>query len=100
MNLDGFSDELRKLAASGRLPLHSIGALVRHGLGKRASGLGAFYEEPAPAAAEVNPADASTRLRDASKATSQVRPGLLGGVTLSADPIDRERFNRVWEPAR
>jgi hypothetical protein len=107
MNLQSFVDELTKLGAADefrlgdvllgtRAPLNSIGVLVRRALQKRASGLGAFHEELAPSAPEVSPGDASTRLPDASAAPSQIRPGALGGVTPSADPIDRERFNRVW----
>jgi hypothetical protein len=106
MILDSFADELTKLGADGTLrladlvktrsPLNSVGALVRRGLAKRASALGAFHEEIAPTVPEVSPADASTRLPEASPAPSLIRPGALGGVTPSADPIDRERFNRVW----
>jgi hypothetical protein len=107
MNLDSFADELTKLAAAGdfrlgdvilgrRAPLNSIGVLVRRALTKRASGLGAAHEEIAPPAMEVNPSDASTRLPDAAAAPSRFRPGVLGGVTPSTDPIDRERFNRAW----
>lgn len=100
MTLDGFSDELRKLASTGRLPLHSIGALVRRGMGKRASGLGVFHNDTAPQAPVVDPADAAMRLPDAANVKSQIRPGALGGVTPSTDPIDREKFNRVWGPKR
>ncbi len=112
MTLDSFAHELRKLAADGafrlgdvilgtRAPLNSVGVLVRRALAKRASGLSAPHEETEPPAMEVSPGDASTRLPDASAAPSQIRPGAMGGVTPSTDPIDRERFNRAWNsPAR
>lgn len=112
MNLWGFEAELTKLAAAGKLPLaaltikkrvplHSLGALVRGALAKRATDLSALHDEIAPTALEVDPTDASTRSRDGGKAPSQIVPGGLGGVTSSPDPIDRERFNRVWNtPAR
>ena len=108
----GFVDELTKLGATGafelgdlvvgsRAPLNSIGVLVRRALTKRASDLSILHNEMAPTALEVNPTDATTRLPDASKAPSLIRPGHLGAVTPSADPIDRERFNRAWnQPVR
>jgi hypothetical protein len=107
MNLSTFLDELTKLGAIGglplnalmvkrRVPLHSVRALVRGALAKRAEDLSVVHDEIAPTAIEVNPGDASTRSPDGGKAPSTIIPGALGGITPSADPIDRERFNRVW----
>jgi hypothetical protein len=107
MILPSFVDELAKLGAAGsfqlggvvlgtRAPLNSIGVLVRRALTKRADGLSSLHKEVAPAAIEVNPADATTRLPDAGMTPSSIRPGRMGAVTPSADPIDRERFNRAW----
>jgi hypothetical protein len=112
MMLESFKDELTKLGTAGsfqlsgvtlgtRAPLNSIGVLVRRALTKRAYDLSIMHNELAPPAIELSPNDASTRLHDGSRAPSLVRPGQLGAVTPSADPIDRERFNRVWsQPAR
>jgi hypothetical protein len=107
MMLAGFVDELTKLGAAGsfqlgdlvlgrRAPLNSIGVLVRRALIKRANDLSTLHNEIAPTAIEVNPTDATTRLPDAVKTISLIRPGALGAVTPSADPIDRERHNRAW----
>jgi hypothetical protein len=107
MMLGSFIDELTKLANAGgfemgeltlgtRAPLNSIGVLVRRALSKRATDLSSLHDEVAPRATEVVPTDASTRLPDGFGAPSLIRPGSLGAVTPSADPIDRERFNRVW----
>jgi hypothetical protein len=112
MNLESFVDELGKLASAGdfhlgdlvvgkRAPLNSVGMLVRRALTKRASDLSALHNEIAPTAIEVNPTDASTRSPEGAKAPSAIKPGHLGAVTPSADPIDRERFNRAWaQPVR
>jgi hypothetical protein len=110
--LPSFIDELTKLGAAGsfqfgdlvlgtRAPLNSIGVLVRRALTKRATDLSTLHNEIAPTAIEVNPSDATTRLPDAGRAQSLIRPGALGAVTPSADPIDRERYNRAWnQPPR
>ncbi len=112
MNVQSFLGELSKLAASGKLPLgtlmvkrrvplNSLGALVRAALAKRAIDLSVLHDAVAPTALDVDPADASTRSTDGGKMPSQIVPGALGGVTPSADPIDRERFNRIWnQPPR
>jgi hypothetical protein len=112
MNLASFLDELVKLGAAGHaqlgelalhrhLPTNSIGRLVRQALAKRASDLSALHDAIAPTAVEVNPADVSTRLPDGGRVSSLIRPGGLGAITPSADPIDRERFNRAWnQPPR
>jgi hypothetical protein len=113
MMLDCFVDELMKLGAEGALPLsalairptrnprNAIGALVRQALRKRASDLAALHAEVAPPALDVRPADASTRSPDGGVARSTIVPGALGPVTSSPNPIDLERFNRVWgQPLR
>src|SRR5262249_18343558 len=110
MILASFVDELTKLGAAGsfelgdvvlgaRVPLHSIGVLVRRGPAKRAGDLATFHNGIAPTPIEVNPTDASTRSPDPGSAPSRIRPGALGPVTPSAEPIDLERFNRVWNSA-
>lgn len=111
MTTAGFLDELVKLAATGQLelealvvgrraPLHSVGNLLRATLHKRASDLRALHDEVAPTPIEVRPDDASTR-SPAGQPPSLIRPGSIGAVTPAVDPIDREKFNRVWsQPIR
>jgi hypothetical protein len=110
MNLHSFADELTKLASAGELqlgvrgagsraPLNSLGVLLRRALRKRASDLSALHDEVAPPAQDVDPADAASRLPDVKAAPSTVGVGSLGAITPSANPIDKERFNRVWNQA-
>jgi len=81
-----FLDELTKIG--------SAGALV--GLVKQADSLMELHNDFAPSAIEVNPKDASTRLPFSGDTKPVVGWGALGGVTASKDPIDRQRWNRVW----
>lgn len=89
MNLLSFVDELVK-----------VGAM--HPLYKKAEGsddapAGMMDHSAPPPAIELDPADATTRLPRTAHLMAAVRGGSLGGVTSPRHPIDRERFNRVYQ---
>lgn len=94
----GFDDELLKLAAAG--PANTIGKLLK-GMAKtqrvKVANHPLVDTAPAPPSITVRPTDASTRSPDGSPQAQTLAYGSLGTVETPKRPIDKERFNRVFQ---
>lgn len=95
-----FLDELLKLGAARSLVKSAYGGGDSSGdINTVDIPHGMIGSEPMPEVDRVAPDEAGTRLQ-ASAVPSQIKPGILGKVSPSRQPIDRERYNRAYRDRR
>jgi len=97
MNRRSFLDELIKLGGVRRA-MEKLGYLPGYAMDPSTVDIphAMIGSEPVPPAIELKPDDASTRVPRSVLTLSVIRDGALGQVTPAKDPIDKERFNRVF----
>lgn len=61
---------------------------------------GMMGTEPVPGSIRTIPDEAGTRLPNANHSGNSVSSGRLGPVTQARNPIDRERFNKIYRERR
>jgi len=94
MMLLSFVDELVKLGAGRQLV--KTGEVTQGDLNTIDIPSGMMDSESPPVAELIVPDEAATRLPRTGHLAPQVVAGELGDVTDAKDPIDRERFNRLY----
>ena len=99
MNLLSFVDELIKVSAT-RPALKKQAFGEGHDVNTIDIPSGMASADPSPPTLDPKPDDVGTRLRETAHLPSNVPEGDLGGVTSAKDPIDREKFNRVYYRTR
>lgn len=96
MNLVSFVDELVKVGAMDCLYKRADDSEVTtedvpHMM---------LSNDPMPPTDRLHPAEAATRLPLTAGGIASIVPGTLGPVAGARNPIDRERFNRVYRDRR
>ena len=92
MNMSSFLDELVKVGAGRILVKRSSDSVNTTDIPSGMMGDGYV-----PPAMDVMPQYAETRLPNTAQRPSQVPMGTLGGVTEAKNPIDRYKYNRVYQ---
>jgi len=95
MNLLSFVDELMKVGAT-RPILEKQAFGNDHEVNTADIPSGMADTGSPPPNLDPKPDDVGTRLRETAHLPSTVPSGEIGGVTSPKDPIDREKFNRVY----